>query len=66
MGALMPGIGDPTPSLGRWDTLFDGNNLAHVVPLFGPPHFLSEDCWCHPVMDGERYAEPAMSHNVAQ
>ena len=61
-----PAVSDPTPSLGEWKTLFDVNNVPHVLPLFGPPHFLSLDCWCHPVRDEARYDEPAISHNVAQ
>lgn len=53
-----------TPSEGRWDTQFDEDDVAHVVPLHGLKHDLSMRCWCHPVAD-DGYAEPAISHNVA-
>lgn len=23
----------------------------HVVPMFGPEHLLSNDCWCEPELD---------------
>lgn len=60
-----PEIGDATPSIaGPWHTLWDGG-LPHVIPGFGPKHMLSVRCWCHPVVDDD-YAEPAVSHNVAQ
>lgn len=62
-----PSIHDPAPSsVWAWSTQFDEQEMAHVLPDFGPRHAISTRCWCHPVRDDERYVAPAIVHNVAQ
>lgn len=59
----------PTPSdlpVRAWDTMFDEDDIAHVVPKIGQAHELSSYCWCHPVFRPDAYDEPAWSHNMAQ
>lgn len=53
---------------GPWMTVWDEDeDQPHVMPAFGPRHTLSTNCWCHPVMDEQRYTVAGVvSHNVAQ
>lgn len=54
----------PTESESKWWTVFDDEDVPHVLPEIGPKHRLSMACWCHPVID-PKYTQPAVSHNVA-
>lgn len=59
-----PRLDERTPSdSGPWHTIWD-EDVPHIVPGFGPKHALSMRCWCHPVIDADRYSALAVSHNV--
>lgn len=47
---------------GNWVYLGDVDHI-HVVPLFGPRHVCTYECWCHPLMDAED--SDVIVHNVA-
>ena len=54
---------------GPWNTVddrIDGDGV-HVVPTYGPRHWLTAGCWCHPVEADERGYAPhkLLIHNVA-
>lgn len=38
----------------------DHGQGVHAVPVFGKPHGLHHDCWCHPELD-----DGIIVHNVA-
>jgi hypothetical protein len=63
---VQPSIDDFIPSdVPHWQTR-EYEDDAHVVPDFGPYHYLTLACWCHPVWNTERYTQPVILHNVAQ
>lgn len=37
---------------GHYDQL-EETGLVHSVPLFGPRHEMSLECWCHPELAGQ-------------
>jgi hypothetical protein len=39
------------------------DGTVHVFPMFGPGHYCTESCWCHPEPDAS--APAVIVHNVA-
>ena len=44
---------------------------THIVPMFGPEHECSKDCWCHPALENKvevlvgEHVSLIYVHNVA-
>ena len=57
----------PPSNVALWSTIMDVCDVPHVMPDFGRQHATSMSCWCHPIIDDDRYEEPGVVvHNVAQ
>lgn len=68
-------IPDPNPTLfspaysdyPSWRTVADRSGTLHILPRIGPKHWLTSECWCHPVACADvSNEEPMVSHNIAQ
>lgn len=49
---------------GPWNRVPCTDGTQHVYPAFGPRHYLTDECWCHPVRDA--YESSVVVHSVAQ